>query len=69
MSGSDVGILQKKLSDYGYGLAQSGQFDEATALVVTAFQRHFRPAAITGIACGDTQGRLERLLALKAGRD
>jgi N-acetylmuramoyl-L-alanine amidase len=66
MTGSDVRALQKKLAayGYGYGLAESGVYDEATALVVTAFQRHFRPAAVTGVACGETQGRIERLLAL-----
>src|SRR5262249_50603923 len=69
MSGSDVLLLQRKLAAYGYCLARTCRFDAATALVVPAFQRHFRPTAVTGIACGETQGLLERLLALKAGQD
>jgi N-acetylmuramoyl-L-alanine amidase len=64
MTGSDVRILQTKLAQYGYGIEETGAYDAATGLVVTAFQRHFRPEAVTGTACGDTQGRLERLLAL-----
>jgi N-acetylmuramoyl-L-alanine amidase len=65
MRGTDVQILQKKLAAYGYGLEASGVYDAPTALVVTAFQRHFRPEGVNGEADGDCQGRLERLLALK----
>jgi N-acetylmuramoyl-L-alanine amidase len=64
MTGSDVRILQKKLAQYGYGIEETGVYDTATGLVVTAFQRHFRPEAVTGAADGETQGRLERLLVL-----
>ena len=44
--GKEVALLQEMLADYGYGLAITGQFDEATEKVVDAFQRHFRPALV-----------------------
>lgn len=62
--GSAVAVLQQKLAAFGYGVSQTGQFDGVTALVVAAFQRHFRPRAVTGMADGGTVGRLNRLLQL-----
>jgi len=62
--GAAVATLQKKLAAFGYGVPQSGIYDSATALVVTAFQRHFRPEAVTGMTDGETVGRLNRLLQL-----
>jgi len=62
--GSTVVTLQKKLARYGYGLEPTGVYDSTTTLVVTAFQRHFRPSAVTGLADGETIGRLNRLLQL-----
>ena len=47
--------LQKALIDYGYGLEQTGHYDAATKEVVTAFQRHFRPARVDGIADASTR--------------
>lgn len=44
--GKEVAELQEMLALYGYGLAVTGQFDEATEKVVDAFQRHFRPALV-----------------------
>ena len=42
--------LQRLLSAYGYGLDVTGEADEATRKVVDAFQRHFRPGLVNGIA-------------------
>ena len=40
----------------------SGDYDEATKDVVTAFQRHFRPAQIDGMADTSTRETLRKLL-------
>jgi len=58
----DVRGLQMALADFGYGVEATGQFDEATRDVVTAFQRHFRPARIDGVADGSTLRTLHKLL-------
>ncbi len=44
-AGPPVMRLQQRLAAWGYGVAPSGGFDERTAAVITAFQRHFRPDA------------------------
>ena len=62
--GAAVAALQKKLAAFGYDAPQTGLYDGATALVVAAFQRHFRPQAVTGMSDGETVGRLTKLLAL-----
>ena len=58
----DVRGLQMALADFGYGAEVTGKFDEATRDVVTAFQRHFRPARIDGVADGSTLRTLHKLL-------
>ena len=60
--GDDVRGLQSAFADFGYGVAVSGTFDEATRDVVTAFQRHFRPARIDGVADRSTLRTLHKLL-------
>jgi N-acetylmuramoyl-L-alanine amidase len=60
--GDDVRDLQKALVKYGYGVSVSGKFDGATMDVVTAFQRHFRPELIDGIADHSTLLTLGALL-------
>lgn len=52
--------MQRTLKAYGYGIEETGHFDDATKDVVTAFQRHFRPARVDGIADPST------LLTLRA---
>ncbi len=48
-------------------LPASGQYDNATREVVNAFQRHFRPARVDGIADPSTLATLHDLLtALRA---
>jgi N-acetylmuramoyl-L-alanine amidase len=47
----------------GYGVPINGKYDAATMEVVTAFQRHFRPARVEGIADHSTLTTLQSLLA------
>jgi N-acetylmuramoyl-L-alanine amidase len=60
--GPEVEELRAKLASYGYGVEQSGPFDPSLKAVVGAFQRHFRPARIDGVADRSTILTLERLL-------
>jgi N-acetylmuramoyl-L-alanine amidase len=57
-----VSQLQGLFAEYGYGLNPSGFYGDSTRAVVTAFQRHFRPARVDGIADGSTLDTLERLV-------
>ena len=61
--GEAVGVLQSLLAQYGYGLTVTGSYDDATSAVVTAFQRHFRPALCDGVADESTLETLRMLLA------
>jgi N-acetylmuramoyl-L-alanine amidase len=63
--GEAVARLQRMLADYGYGITASGYYDAATHEIVAAFQRHFRPARVDGIADASTVGTLEKLVAKK----
>ena len=63
-TGPAVAALQGKLRRYGYGLSATGRYDVETSLVVAAFQRHFRPAAVSGEADDETLAVLDNLLAL-----
>lgn len=47
--------LQKALAAFGYQIQTHGTYDTQTAAVIAAFQRHFRPAKIDGIADAETQ--------------
>jgi N-acetylmuramoyl-L-alanine amidase len=60
--GNEIIALQTSLKEYGYGIAVSGIFDNATREVVTAFQRHFRPQRVDGIFDASTRKTLEHLL-------
>ena len=53
---------------YGYGIAPTGVEDAQTRDVVTAFQRHFRPARVDGMVDRSTRETLARLLAMCAAR-
>lgn len=61
-----VAALQARLRRVGYGLDLTGRYDPATRAVVTAFQRHWRPRTVDGVADGETVAILERVAALKA---
>ncbi len=53
--------VRRALGDIGYKVAPEGALDPALATVLRAFQRHWRPEAITGQA---DAGTLVRLLAV-----
>ena len=61
-TGDDVRALQEALQRYGYGIEPSGRYDAPTTEVVTAFQRHFRPAKVDGVADRSTLATLQTLL-------
>jgi len=61
--GDDVRDLQLALARYGYGVPITGKYDGPTMEVVAAFQRHFRPARVDGIADHSTLATLHALLA------
>jgi N-acetylmuramoyl-L-alanine amidase len=60
--GSAVALLKNRFRQYGYGVADTDEFDAATEAVVTAFQRHFRPQRVDGVADISTQATLDKLL-------
>lgn len=61
--GPTVSALQSALAAYGYGVGATGLYDDQTRAVVTAFQRHFRPARVDGQADLSTRDTLARLCA------
>jgi len=61
-SGPAVTQLQSALAAYGYGIEDTGHYDPLTAAVVRAFQRHFRPSRVDGVADPETQSLLHHLL-------
>jgi N-acetylmuramoyl-L-alanine amidase len=63
-SGADLRELQENLAAYGYCLP-AGSDEAATKTIVAAFQRHFRPARIDGIADASTVNTLRDLLAAR----
>ena len=50
--------VRRALADIGYKVAPEGALDPALASVLRAFQRHWRPEAVTGQADAGTLGRL-----------
>jgi N-acetylmuramoyl-L-alanine amidase len=61
--GAAVAALQTALREYGYGLQANAEYDAVTRDVVAAFQRHFRPERIDGVADPSTRSTLHDLLA------
>lgn len=61
--GPPVQALQAMLGLYGYAQPVTGVFDETTEQTVRAFQRHFRPACIDGVADLSTIKTLRDLIA------
>ena len=64
--GPGVFALQAGLTRLGYDSAPSGRFDDHTSTIVTAFQRHWRPDNVSGIADGETRSRLMAILRAAA---
>jgi N-acetylmuramoyl-L-alanine amidase len=62
--GPGVLVLQGGLARLGYDAARSGVYDDACATTITAFQRHWRPEKVDGVADGETRARLMALLRL-----
>jgi N-acetylmuramoyl-L-alanine amidase len=60
--GPPVEMLQSMLSVYGYGIDITGEYGSQTQVVVAAFQRHFRPQLVDGIAERSTVETLRALL-------
>ena len=64
-TGEPVEALQAMFALYGYEQPITGRFDEGMRAVVTAFQRHFRPARIDGVADSSTITTLRDLIAAR----
>jgi N-acetylmuramoyl-L-alanine amidase len=60
-SGADVGTMQKQLAAFGYRVPTKGEYCEETQAVIRAFQRHFRPVKVDGVADGQTRALIARL--------
>ncbi|KQT88334.1 N-acetylmuramoyl-L-alanine amidase [Aurantimonas sp. Leaf443] len=60
--GEPVEAYQGLLAAYGYEGPVDGMFDEPTRLATIAFQRHFRPERVDGVADASTIATLHRLL-------
>ena len=58
----NVRRLQRALQSYGYGIDDTGSYGEQTRIVVGAFQRHFRPERVDGIADASTLLTLRALM-------
>ncbi|MES2297190.1 MAG: N-acetylmuramoyl-L-alanine amidase [Pseudomonadota bacterium] len=63
----DTAWFQRKLAQHGYAVPQSGQFDEATRVVVAAFQMKYRPTSFAGAPDAETAALLEALTAPAGG--
>lgn len=62
--GLGVTVLRAGLHRLGYGLKPGADYDDETRITVEAFQRHWRPASVDGVADGETRARLVGLLQL-----
>ncbi|KAF0232320.1 MAG: N-acetylmuramoyl-L-alanine [Beijerinckiaceae bacterium] len=60
--GLPVAALQSMFAKFGYGIEITGVYDQRTADVVTAFQRHWRQGCVDGVADGETVGVLRALM-------
>jgi N-acetylmuramoyl-L-alanine amidase len=66
-AGLEVVMLRAFLHRLGYDCPLTDVFDDDLAAIVTAFQRHWRPKRVDGVADGQTRGRLMPLLKLALG--
>ena len=60
-----TGQLQEELARIGYAVPRHGRLDAATRCVLRAFQRHWRPEQVDGVADHGTLARLDGLLGLQ----
>jgi N-acetylmuramoyl-L-alanine amidase len=56
--------IQENLAKFGYALPLTGEYDALTAATIKAFQQHFYPTNISGVADGLTLSVLTQLLEL-----
>lgn len=63
-----LAAFQTDLRAFGYDCPDSGELDDATVAVITAFQRHFRQASLTGRPDPECQG-IARWLADRVRND
>ncbi len=63
-AGPPVEALQAMFAMLGYGVSVDGSYDERFEAVVAAFQRHWRPEKVDGVADGSTITTLRDLLAV-----
>lgn len=62
LNGADLARFQELLAGYGYGIAVTGEHDEATRKATDAFQRHFRQGLVNGIPDMSALATAERLV-------
>ena len=62
--GLGVLALQSALARFGFESHRTGGFDADTSTIVRAFQRHWRPQRVDGVADGGTRARLMALLRI-----
>nr|WP_245162475.1 N-acetylmuramoyl-L-alanine amidase [Brevundimonas sp. AJA228-03] len=62
--GLGVHVLQAGLHRLGYEPLPDGKYTDVTRITVEAFQRHWRPARVDGIADGETRATLMGVLQL-----
>ncbi len=67
--GVGVFALQAALHRLGYDSPPTGRYDARTRVLITAFQRHWAPHRIDGVADGETRARLMGVLRASAGYD
>jgi len=58
----NIGLLQNALHNYGYNIIETGELDQQTQAVLTAFQMHFLPWQVTARADDKTAAVLFSLL-------
>jgi N-acetylmuramoyl-L-alanine amidase len=63
-----ISEIQGLLATYGYDVDISGSYDNATRDVIAAFQRHFRPARVDGVADTSTVATLKAVVAARAAQ-
>ena len=61
---AEIAPVRRALARIGYDVAAAGGMDEALGTLLTAFQRHWRPEAVTGRADRGTRARLEAVARL-----
>jgi N-acetylmuramoyl-L-alanine amidase len=62
-----IAEIQQLLNQYGYDISATGNFDGPTRDVIAAFQRHFRPALVDGVADTSTIATIKAALAARNG--